>query len=82
MELKDEFHMQTAGTLLAVRAVLAALLRNHPEPQQLLNDIREILNGPNSHDGQLPTPIQAAFDERMREFTSHLYARVKPEDRQ
>lgn len=78
MELKDEFHVQVAGSLLAVRVILAALLKNHPAPDKLLADIREVMRGPNAGDGQLPGPIQASFDERMQEFTSHLYTRIKP----
>jgi len=76
VNLTDEFHVQTDGSLIAVRAVLAALLKNHPEPQKLLDDIRSILQQPGARDGQLPAPIQAVFDERMEEFTSHLRSRL------
>lgn len=78
MELMDEFHFQTGGTLIAMRVVLAALLKTHPAPEQLLQEIRSILNGRGALDGQLPAPVQAAFDERMQELTSHLCARVQP----
>ena len=78
MDLKDEFHIQTGGSLIAIRVVLAALLKSHPEPQRLLQDIQDILAGQDALDGQLPAPIQAAFDERLQELTSHLYARLPP----
>jgi len=75
MDLKHEFHMQTAGTLIAVRVVLAALLKAHPAPEQVLREIRSILNAPGALDGELLGPVQAVFDERMQELTSHLYVR-------
>lgn len=78
MDLKDEFRIQTGGSLIAIRVVLAALLKSHPEPQRLLQDIQDILAGEGALDGQLPAPIQASFDERIHELTSHLYARLPP----
>ena len=74
MDMKDEFHFQVSGALLAVQVVLAALLKSHPTPDVVLKDIKEILAATPAN-GQLPAPIQAAFDERMQEFTSHLYVR-------
>jgi hypothetical protein len=77
MEEKDEFHTQTIGTLLALRAVTSAILKTHPEPEKLLNAIKEILKSPNALDGQFPPPLQAQFDERVQEMLSHLYLRLE-----
>lgn len=74
---KDEFHFQTAGTLLAHRVIIAAILKSHPEPNKLLDAIKSLLNGQSLLDGNLPAPIQSAFDERMQEMTSHLYERIQ-----
>lgn len=75
--MKDEFHFQTAGTLLALRVVTAAMLETHPEPNALLGAIKALLQTQDILAGNLPAPIQAAFDERMQEMTSHLYARIQ-----
>lgn len=74
MEMKDEFHFQVSGALMAVQVVLAALLKSHPTPEVVLKDIKEIL-GATPANGQLLPPIQAAFDQRLQELTSHLYVR-------
>lgn len=75
--LKDEFHFQTAGTLIALRIIIAAMMKTHPDPETLLSAIQETLQASGSPDGGLLAPIQAAFDERLQEMTSHLYARTK-----
>lgn len=77
MAEKDEFHVQTIGTLLAVRVVISAMLKTHPEPEKLLAAIKKILNSPNAFDGQFPPALQAQFDERIQEMTSHLYTRIQ-----
>ncbi len=73
---KDEFHIQTAGTLLALRLIIAAMLKTHPKPDHLLTAIKELLQAQGVLAGNLPAPFQAAFDERMQEMTSHLYTRI------
>ncbi len=75
--LKDEFHVQTEGTLLALRLIIAAIMKTHPEPDQLLSAIKELLRDQNVLSGNLPAPFQAAFDERVQEMTSHLYDRIQ-----
>lgn len=74
---KDEFSHQTAGTLMVLRVIIVAMLKMHPEPNKLLDEIKALLNSHGVLEGNLPAPIQAAFDERMQEMTSHLYERLQ-----
>jgi hypothetical protein len=67
---------QLAGTLLALRVVMAALVRTHPEPERLLHEIKSTMDTQGELDKRLPGPQEAAFDARLHEFTSLLYARV------
>jgi hypothetical protein len=76
METKDEFHMQMAGSIIAIRIVIAALMKTHPHPEMLLQEIQSLISSQPTLEGNLPAPIQAAFDERLSEFTSHLYQRI------
>ena len=76
MDLKDEFYIQTGGTLLAMRVLISAMLKNHTDPKAHLAAIRSVLAQYAAFDGQLPAPIQAAFDEGMQEMTSHLTTRI------
>ena len=74
---KNEFHFQTAGTLLAHRVIIVAMLKIHPEPNKLLDEIKALLNSHGVLDGNLLAPIQAAFDDRMQEMTLPLYDRLQ-----
>lgn len=73
MDANDE---QVTGTLLALRVVVAALVRTHPEPERLLHEIKATMDTSAELDKRLPGPLEAAFDARVHEFTSLLYARV------
>ena len=75
METKDE-QAQLAGSLLALRVVVASLARTHPAPESLLHEIRSMMDMKAELQKRLPEPVEAAFDERLHEFTSLLYARV------
>jgi len=76
MESKDQMHPQVAGSLLALRVVVAALVRTHPAPEQLLQEIKNLMDSQAELEKRLPDPIETAFDGRLHEFTSHLYARL------
>jgi len=67
---------QVTGTLLALRVVLAALLRTHAEPERLLHEIKATMDVRGELQKRLPEAQEAAFDARLHEFTSLLYARV------
>lgn len=75
MDANDE-QAQVTGTLLALRVVVAALLRTHPEPERLLHEIKATMDAKAELDKRLPGPLETAFDERLHEFTSLLYSRV------
>lgn len=74
---KDEFHFQTAGTLVAIGVMVAALIKTHPEPEALQQALQEILQGPEAKDGELPAPIQAVVDRRLQELLAPLHARLR-----
>ena len=74
--LKDEFHFQTAGTLIAIRVVLAALLKDHPDPQKLLKNINELVEISGARKESFPTPIRENFDSILNELSSHLEVRT------
>ena len=76
METKDEFQTQVTGSLIALRLVLAALVKTHPEPELLLQEIESLLRTQSQLNGHLPDPIEAVFIEQVDEFTSHLHARI------
>lgn len=73
MDANDE---QVTGTLLALRVVVAALVRTHPEPERLLHEIKTTMDAHPELQKRLPGPQETAFDVRLHEFTSLLYARV------
>jgi hypothetical protein len=64
------------GTLLALRVVVAALLKTHPAPEQLLHEIKNLMDSQAELQKRLPDPLETAFDGRLHEFTSLLYART------
>jgi hypothetical protein len=72
---KDDFHSQTAGTLLALRVIIVSMLKTHPEPERLLRTIDSVLALPGALDGLLPPSIQVVFDGLMQEMISHLRER-------
>lgn len=74
MNSQDEIQAQLTGSLIAVRLVVAALVRTHPAPEQLLQEIRSLMDTRAELKERLPAPIEAAFNERLHEFTS--YARM------
>ena len=76
MQTNDEFQAQMTGSLLAVRLVMAALVKTHPAPEQLLQEIREQMDTRAELDKRLADPTEAAFDQQLHEFTSRLYARI------
>ena len=76
METKDESDAQVTGSLLALRLVVAALLKSHPAPEQLLHEVRAQMDRRGELDKRLADPVESAFDERLHEFTSQLYARI------
>ena len=76
MDTNNEFQAQITGSLLAVRLVVAALVKTHPAPEQLLHEIKTQMDTRAELDNRLADPIEAAFDERLHEFTSQLYARI------
>jgi hypothetical protein len=71
---KDDFHSQVAGTLIAFRIAINAIMKTHPEPEKLLASIKETVVAAGSPEGNLPAPIQVVFDEVLLELTSHLRA--------
>ena len=75
METKDDFQPQVTGSLLAIRLVVAALVKTHPAPEQLLQEIKSQMDTRAELSSRLADPIEGAFDERLHEFTSILYAR-------
>lgn len=77
MNPKDDFHVQVSGSLIAMRIVLAAILKTHPEPRKVLQAVNDLLKLPGALDGQLPEPIQAVLDERLQELLSHLHKRIQ-----
>lgn len=74
--IKNEFEDQVSGTLIALRIVISALMKTHPDPEELLSAIRDILREPNVMDGQLPEAVQSNVDEILSEITSHLRKRI------
>jgi hypothetical protein len=76
MESREEFQAHVAGALVAIRLVVTALVKTCPEPEQLLVEIQSLLNTQSKLNGRLPEPIDAAFNEQLHEFTSHLQARI------
>jgi hypothetical protein len=64
------------GTLLALRVVVSALLRTHPAPEQLLHEIKHLMDTQAELQKRLPDPLETAFDGRLHDFTSLLYART------
>jgi hypothetical protein len=76
MESTDDFQAQATGSLLAVRIVVTALVRTHPAPEQLLYEIKSLMDTHVELKQRLPDPIEKAFDERLHEFASHVYARM------
>lgn len=76
MESRDEFQAQVTGSVIAVRLVLAALVKTHPEPESLLQEIESLLRTQSQLNGHLPEAIESAFVEQVQEFTSHLRARA------
>ena len=76
METKEAFQAQLTGSLLAVRLVVAALIKSHPAPEQLLQEIRSQMDRRSELNERLPEPTEAAFDGQLHEFTSQLYARI------
>lgn len=76
METNDELQPQLTGSLLALRVVVAALVRTHPAPEQLLREIKNLMDRQSELEKRLPGPIETAFDSRLHEFTSHLYERI------
>lgn len=76
MQANDEFQAHVAGSSVAIRLVLAALVKTHPEPEQLLQEIQSLMNTQTKLNGRLPAAIDVAFNEQLHEFTSHLNARI------
>jgi hypothetical protein len=76
METKEAYQAQLTGSLLAVRLVVAALIKSHPGPEQLLQEIRSQMDRRSELSERLPEPTEAAFDRQLHEFTSQLYARI------
>jgi hypothetical protein len=75
MDTNDE-QTQVTGTLLALRVVVAALVKTHPAPDQLLHEIKNLMDTRAELQKRLPDPLETAFDGRLHEFTSLLYART------
>jgi len=75
METNDE-QADVAGTLLALRLVVAALVKTHPAPEPLLQEIKNLMDTRAELQKRLPGPLETAFDGRLHEFTSILYART------
>ena len=75
MESVDE-QAQLAGSLLALRVVVSALVNTHPAPEQLLHEIKSVMDTHGELEKRLPGPLESAFDARLHEFTSLLYART------
>jgi hypothetical protein len=76
METNEAFHAQLTGSLLAVRLVIAALIRSHPAPEELLREIKAQMDTRAELDKRLAEPAEAALDGLLHEFTSQLYARI------
>jgi hypothetical protein len=76
MDTHDDSLAEVAGSLLAIRVVVAALLKAHPEPERLLQEIRAQVDRRRELDHRLAPVVEVAFDERLHEFTSQVYARV------
>ena len=76
METNDAFQAQLTGSLLAVRLVIAALIKSHPAPEELLREIKSQMDTRSELNKRLAAPAEAAFDGQLHEFTSQLYARI------
>jgi hypothetical protein len=76
MDTKDASQAQLTGILMAVRLVVAALVKTHPAPEQLLQEIRTQLDRRSELDHRLAEPMESAFDGQLHEFTSLIYARI------
>lgn len=74
---EDEFKFKVSGALIALRVVISAILRTHPNPEEIISTIQEILKLPGALDGQLPAPIQSAFDEQLQEMLLPLYEKTR-----
>jgi hypothetical protein len=75
VDTNDE-QAQLTGTMLALRVVVAALVKAHPAPEQLLHEIKNLMDTRAELQKRLPEPLETAFDGRLHEFTSLLYART------
>jgi hypothetical protein len=76
METNDDFQAQVTGSLIAIRLVVAALVKTHPSPDHLLQEIKAQMDNRGELSKRLAEPVEKAFDERLHEFTSQLYARI------
>ena len=75
-KIKDDFDFQIAGTLIAMRVVLAAVLKEHQEPEKLRKTIIDLAEMSGATSGKLPSPIRENFDNILQELTSHLDVRL------
>lgn len=71
-----EEQADVAGTLLALRLVVASLVKTHPAPESLLQEIKHLMDTRAELRKRLPGPLETAFDAHLHEFTSVLYART------
>ena len=76
MDTDNEFQAEMTGSLLAVRLVVAALVKTHPAPEQLLQEIKMQMDNRAELDTRLADRVELAFDQRLHEFTSQIYARI------
>ena len=67
---------QVTGSLLAIRLVIAALVKTHPAPEQLLHEIKSQMDSRAELEHRLADPVETALDEGLHEFTALLYARI------
>ena len=73
---KNDFHFQTAGSLVAMRIVLASLLKEHPDPEKLRKTINDLAETSGARGESFPAPIRENFESILQEMVSHLDVRI------
>lgn len=68
----ENLTIQTAGTLIALRIAVSALMGTHPEPKKVLALMKELVNSSGVKNEEFPTNIRDQSEMVLKEFASHL----------
>lgn len=68
----EDLPIQTAGSIITLKIILAAMLKTHPNPEELLVAIDDIAQTSGARNPQLYGPIRKQVDDGIEELTSHL----------